>query len=141
MGPSRTWGGRWASHVSRREAAAAGNQVARSHRVLPALFSPRVLDGLVLGHHRSRWPPAIAFVWPTSGEALWHPASGLSKPFFAEPPAAFARQTGAERGRHIVPVPDAAGRHGPKGLAVPDGIGRPGVPAAPRPGAAAGRAP
>src|ERR671916_368747 len=33
-----------------------------------------------------------------------------------------ARQTGAGRERHIVLVLDNAGWHGPKGLAVPDGI-------------------
>ncbi len=59
---------------------------------------------------------------PTTGEALWHLCNGLSKPFFAELLAAFARQTGAGRKRHIVLVLDNAGWHGPEGLAVPDGI-------------------
>ena len=36
--------------------------------------------------------------------------------------ADFARQTGAGRERHIVLVLDNAGWHGPKGLAIPDGI-------------------
>src|SRR3712207_8349402 len=36
--------------------------------------------------------------------------------------SAFARQTGAGRKRHVVLVLDNAGWHGPKGLAVPDGI-------------------
>jgi transposase len=64
----------------------------------------------------------IAFVQPTSGEALWYLATGLSKPFFAALLAAFARETGAGRERHIVLVLDNAGRHGPEGLAVPEGI-------------------
>ena len=64
----------------------------------------------------------IAFVQPTSGEAVWYLASGLSKPFFAELLAAFARETGAGRERHIVLVLDNAGWHGPEGLVVPDGI-------------------
>ena len=64
----------------------------------------------------------IAFVQPTSGETVWYLASRLSKPFFAELLAAFARQTGAGRERHIVLVLDNAGWHGPGGLAVPEGI-------------------
>jgi transposase len=49
-------------------------------------------------------------------------ASGLSKPFFEALLAAFARQTGAGRQRHIVLVLDNARWHGPEGLVVPDGI-------------------
>ncbi len=49
-------------------------------------------------------------------------SAGLSKPFFAELLAAFARETGAGRERSIVLVLDNAGWHGPEGLAIPDGI-------------------
>ena len=59
---------------------------------------------------------------PTSGEAVWHLATGLSKPFFADLLAAFARQTGAGRRRHLILVLDNAGWHGPEDLAMPDGI-------------------
>ena len=52
----------------------------------------------------------------------WHLASGLSKAFFEALLAAFARETGAGRGRHIILVLDNAGWHGPGGLAVPEGI-------------------
>jgi transposase len=61
-------------------------------------------------------------VQPTSGEAVWYLCSGLSKPFFAELLATFARETGAGRERSIVLVLDNAGWHGPKDLAVPDGV-------------------
>jgi transposase len=61
-------------------------------------------------------------VQPTSGETTWYLATGLSKPFFADLLAAFARQIGAGRKRHIILVLDNAGWHGPEGLAVPDGI-------------------
>jgi transposase len=61
-------------------------------------------------------------VQPTTGEAVWFLSTGLSKPLFEALLAAFARQTGAGRKRHIVLVLDNAGWHGPKGLAVPDGI-------------------
>ena len=64
----------------------------------------------------------IAFVQPTSGEAVWFLSTGLSKPFFEALLAAFARETGAGRERHIVLVLDNAGWHGPKDLAVPEGI-------------------
>ena len=77
---------------------------------------------VALGHHRYRWLHVTACVQPTSGEAVWYLSTGRSKPFFAELLASFARQTGAGRERGIVLVLDNAGRHGPKGLAVPDGI-------------------
>ena len=64
----------------------------------------------------------IAFVQPTSGETVWYLCSGLSKPFFEELLAAFARQVGAGRERHVILVLDDAGWHGPEGLAVPEGI-------------------
>ena len=59
---------------------------------------------------------------PTSGEAVWYLCSGLSKPFFAELLASFARETGAGRERSIILVLDNAGWHGPKDLAIPEGI-------------------
>ena len=59
---------------------------------------------------------------PTSGEAVWYLCNGLSKPFFAELLATFARETGSGRERSIVLVLDNAGWHGPKSLAIPDGI-------------------
>jgi len=34
-------------------------------------------------------------VQPTSGEAVWYLCRGLSKPFFAELLASFARETGS----------------------------------------------
>jgi transposase len=77
---------------------------------------------IALGHHRYQWLHVIAFVQPTSGEAVWYLSTGLSKPFFEALLAAFARQVGAGRDRHIVLVLDNAGWHGPEGLAVPEGI-------------------
>src|SRR3712207_785152 len=77
---------------------------------------------IALGHHRYQWLHVVAFVQPTSGETVWYLATGLSKPVFAELLAAFARQTGAGRERHIILVLDNAGWHGPEDLTVPDGI-------------------
>ncbi len=77
---------------------------------------------VALGHHRYQWRHVTAFVQPTSGEAVWFLSTGLSKPFVAALLASFAQQAGAGRERHIVLVLDNAGWHGPKGLAVPDGI-------------------
>jgi transposase len=77
---------------------------------------------IALGHHRYRWLHVIAFVQPTSGEAVWFLSTGLSKPFFEALLAAFALETGAGRERHIILVLDNAGWHGPEGLAVPEGI-------------------
>src|SRR3712207_6698266 len=69
---------------------------------------------IALGHHRYQWLHAVAFVQPSSGETVWYLATGLSKPFFAALLAAFARQTGAGRERHIVLALDNAGWHGPE---------------------------
>jgi hypothetical protein len=77
---------------------------------------------IALGHHRHRWLHLAAFVQPTGGETLWHLCSGLPKPFFAEPLALLARETGAGRERSIVLALDNAGWHGPKDLPIPDGI-------------------
>ena len=77
---------------------------------------------IALGHHRYQWLRVAAFVRPTSGGAVWYLCSRLSKPFFAELLATFARETGAGRDRSIILVLDDAGWHGPEGLAVPDGI-------------------
>ena len=77
---------------------------------------------IALGHPRYRWLHVTACVQPTTGEAVWFLSTGLSKPLFEALLAAFARRTGAGRARHIVLVFDNAGWHGPKGLAVPDGI-------------------
>jgi hypothetical protein len=74
---------------------------------------------IALGHHRFQWLHVVAFVQPTSGEAVWYLCSGLSKPFFEALLAGFARQTGAGRERHIILVLDNAGWHGPEGLGRP----------------------
>jgi transposase len=75
------------------------------------------------GHHRHERPHVAAFVRPTSGEAVWFLSTGLGKPPFGRLPAAFAREAGAGRERHVVLAPDDAGRRGPEGrLAAPDGI-------------------
>jgi hypothetical protein len=50
---------------------------------------------VALGHHRYQWLHVVAFVQPTSGEAVWYLCSGLSKPFFEALLASFARRTGA----------------------------------------------
>src|SRR5918998_32582 len=95
---------------------------------------------IALGHHRYRWLHVVAFVQPTSGEAAWYLATGLSKPFFAALLAAFARQVGAGRGGHNIPRLDHPGR--PSAGGPPRARGdQPGVPAALQSGAAARRAP
>jgi transposase len=86
------------------------------------VWAPAGTRPVALGHHRYRWLHVIAFVQPTSGEAVWHLSAGLSKPFFEALLAASARETGAGRERSIVLALGNAGRHGPGGLAVPDGI-------------------
>jgi transposase len=86
------------------------------------VWAPVGMRPVALGHHRYRWLHVVAFVQPTSGEAVWYLCSGLSKPFFEALLAGFARKTSAGRERHIILVLDNAGWHGPEGLAVPEGI-------------------
>ncbi len=94
------------------------------------MWAPVGARPIALGHHRYKWLHVTAFVQPTSGEAVWFLSTGLSKRLFEALLAAFARETGAGRARHILLVLDNAGWlvldnagwHGPKGLAVPDGI-------------------
>jgi transposase len=86
------------------------------------VWAPVGARPVALGHHRYEWLHVVAFVQPTSGEAVWYPSTGLSKPLFQALLASFARQTGAGRRRSIVLVLDNAGWHGPEGLAIPDGI-------------------
>src|SRR5215213_1034325 len=86
------------------------------------VWAPIGARPVALGHHRYEWLQVVAFVQPTSGETVWYLAAGLSKPFFEALLAAFARQVGAGRERHIVLVLDNAGWHGPEGLDVPEGI-------------------
>jgi hypothetical protein len=56
------------------------------------------------GHHRYEWLDVTAFVQPSSGEVFRYLANGVSKPFFAELLATFAREAGAGRDRIIVLV-------------------------------------
>src|SRR5215207_7816917 len=86
------------------------------------VWAPVGARPVALGHHRYEWLQVVAVVQPTSGEAVWYLCSGLSKPFFAERLATFARETGAGGWRSIVLALDNAGWHGPENLAVPDGI-------------------
>jgi hypothetical protein len=86
------------------------------------VWAPVGARPIALGHHRYKWLHVSAFVQPTTGEAVWFLSNGLSKPFFAALLAAFARELGAGRERHVVLVLDNAGWHGPKGLVVPDGV-------------------
>jgi transposase len=86
------------------------------------VWSPVGARPIALGHHRYKWLHVTAFVQPTTGEVVWFLSTGLSKRLFEALLAAFARETGAGRARHILLVLDNAGWHGPKGLAVPDGI-------------------
>jgi DDE superfamily endonuclease len=73
------------------------------------VWAPAGARPVALGHHRYQWLHVAAFVQPTSGEAVWYLSTGLSKRFFAELLAAFAREIGAGRERSIVLVLDNAG--------------------------------
>lgn len=77
---------------------------------------------MALGHHRFEWLTVTAFVAPESGETFWYLSNGVSKAFFEERLARFAREAGAGSGRFIILVIDGAGGHSEPGLGVPDGL-------------------
>ncbi len=57
-----------------------------------------------------------------SGETFWYLSNGISKAFFEELLALFAREAGAGNARFIILVIDGAGWHSEPGLEVPDGL-------------------
>jgi hypothetical protein len=75
---------------------------------------------VALGHHRYEWLHVVAFVQPTSGEAVWY-LSAAFEALFEALLAGFARQTGAGASAHR-PRARQRGSAWPEGLAVPDGI-------------------
>jgi hypothetical protein len=77
---------------------------------------------LALGHYRFGWLYVAAFVSPQSGETFWYPSSGVSKTFFEDLLALFAREAGAGDDRFIILVIDGAGWHSEPGLKLPDGL-------------------
>ena len=90
--------------------------------IIRRVWAPKGARPRALGHHRFQWLYVTAFVQPTSGEVFWYIANGVSKPFFAQLLALFAREAGAGRERRIVLVLDNAGWHTQPGLAVPEGL-------------------
>ena len=86
------------------------------------VWAPRGERPVALGHHRFEWLYVTAFVQPTSGEVIWYLSNGVSKPFFEQLLATFAREAKAGTERRIVLVLDNAGWHTEPNLAVPDGV-------------------
>lgn len=62
------------------------------------------------------------FVEPATGRTVWNIANAICKPLFEAILADFAKSVGAGPARRIVLQLDNAGWHGPKNLAVPEGI-------------------
>lgn len=85
-------------------------------------WAPRGCRPLALGHHRFEWLYVTAFVSPSSGETFWYISTGVSKAFFEELLALFAREAGAGKERFIVLVIDGAGWHSEPNLKVPEGL-------------------
>lgn len=85
-------------------------------------WAPRGERPVALGHHRFEWLYVTAFVSPESGETFWYLSNGVSKAFFEELLALFAREAGAGNERFIILVIDGAGWHSEPGLEVPDGL-------------------
>jgi DDE superfamily endonuclease len=85
-------------------------------------WAPRGQRPLALGHHRFEWLYVTAFLSPTSGETFWYLSNGVSKAFFEELLALFAREADAGSERFIILVIDGAGWHTEPGLEVPEGL-------------------
>ena len=77
---------------------------------------------MALGHHRFEWLYVTAFVSPESGETFWYLSNGVSKAFFEELLALFAREAGAGHKRFIILLIDGAGWHKSKTLELPENI-------------------
>jgi hypothetical protein len=90
--------------------------------VLRRVWAPVGERPTASGHHRFEWLYVTVFVAPASGETFWYVSNGVSKPFFEELLALFAKEAGAGRERSIVLELDNAGWHAEPGLRVPDGI-------------------
>jgi hypothetical protein len=85
-------------------------------------WAPRGARPVALGHHRFEWLYVTAFVSPESGETFWYLSNGVSKAFFEDLLALFAREAGAGHKRFIILVIDGAGWHSEPGLELPDGL-------------------
>ena len=77
---------------------------------------------VAIGHHRFEWLYVTGFVEPATGRTVWNVANTVGKAFFELVLADFAKSAGAGAAKRIVLQLDNAGWHGPKKLAVPDGI-------------------
>jgi hypothetical protein len=112
--PSRVRHARGAGGVQKKLGAALAGEAARrrgapvavwatdEHRVGPKpivrrVWAPRGERPTALGHPRCAWLYVTAFVQPATGGTFWHLSDGVSKPFFAELLALFAREAGAGR--------------------------------------------
>jgi len=62
------------------------------------------------------------FVEPATGRTVWNISNSICKQMFEAILADFAKSTGAGRKKRIVLQLDNAGWHGPRNLAVPDGL-------------------
>ena len=86
------------------------------------VWAPIGARPIALGHHRFEWLYVTGFVEPATGQTVWNLATAVGKAMFALILADFAQSVGAGATKRIVLQLDNAGWHGPRNLAVPDGI-------------------
>ncbi len=86
------------------------------------MWAPIGQRPVAVGHHRFEWLYVTGFVEPATGHTVWNVSNNISKAYFELVLANFAKSVGAGRKKRIVLQLDNAGWHGPKNLAVPDGI-------------------
>lgn len=86
------------------------------------MWAPKGERPIAIGHHRFEWLYVTGFVEPATGRTVWNIANAICKPLFEAILADFAKSVGAGPARRIVLQLDNAGWHGPKNLAVPEGI-------------------
>ena len=90
--------------------------------IVRGVWAPVGERPIALGHHRFEWLYVTGFVEPATGQTVWNIANAICKELFELILADFAKSVGAGADRRIVLQIDNAGWHGPKNLAVPDGI-------------------
>jgi len=90
--------------------------------IVRRIWAPKGERPIAFGHHRYEWLYVWGFVEPASGATVWHISSTVCKEMFEAILADFAKSAGAGKDKRIILQLDCAGWHGPKNLAVPDGI-------------------
>jgi hypothetical protein len=90
--------------------------------IVRRVWAPKGKRPIAPGNHRYEWLYVWGFVKPATGATVWNVSNAVCKELFEAILLDFAKSAGAGENKRIVLQLDQAGWHGPKNLAVPDGI-------------------